>query len=175
MVTCEHTRICFIRSRENALHLDDFMFVPFSPLYCVLSQELVWITQLNATASAKKHVYRYSKSNDGILQNLKELDYLLLSEKLPAALSFMQNDVMLWWNTLHAISIVCNTEILFLTLWLAAGLSRKTWIWSFYFSHFITIWFALFFANIRLSSLPLCHLYLESPRHYGEKCPTMEG
>ena len=29
MVTCEHTRICFIRSRENALHLDDFMYVPF--------------------------------------------------------------------------------------------------------------------------------------------------
>ena len=126
-----------------------------------------------------KRVYTYSKSNDdGILQNLKELDYLLLSEKLPAALSFMQNDVMLWSNTIHAISIVCNTEILFLTLWLAAGLSRKTWIWSLYFSHFITIWFALFFANIRLSSLPLCHLYLESPRHstiYGEKCPKMEG
>ena len=118
---------------------------------------------VQSAASAKKHVYTYSKSNDGILQNLKE--YLLLSETLPAALSFMQNDVMLWSNTIHAISIVCNTEILFLTLWLAAGLSRKTWIWSFYFSHFITIWFALFFANIRLPSLPLCHLYLESPRH----------
>ena len=73
-----------------------------------------------------KRVYTYSKSNDdGILQNLKELDYLLLSEKLPAALSFMQNDVMLWSNTIHAISIVCHTVILFLTLWLAAGLSEK--------------------------------------------------
>ena len=32
-------------------------------------------------------IHTYSKSNDGILQNLKELDYLLLSEKLPAAFS----------------------------------------------------------------------------------------